>query len=195
MSIFVSDRKRRALLDLLLREEGLEPACAPKIGHRPRADFVPLSFTQQQMWFLDQLAPGNPSYKMVTAVRLKGSLDVLALEKSFNEILRRHDALRATFAAVEGIPIQRIASVSTVTLPVIELMEIHEPERAPQLMQLVTEAARRSFDLSKGPLLRLTLLKLKSEEHVLFFESHHIIMDGLSWEVLFRELAALYEAF
>ena len=195
MNFSNSDPKRRALLNLLLREEGLERVSSLEKGRRKDTNSVPLSFTQQQMWYLDQLEPGNPSYNIPIVARLNGPLNVMALEKSFNEIVRRHESLRTTFAAVEGVPVQRIASALTVTLPVVDLVTIPESEREARVVDLVTDELRRSFDLTRDPLLRLRLLKVDLEEYVLVIASHHIAMDGLSMEVLFREISALYEAF
>ncbi|HEY9405166.1 MAG TPA: condensation domain-containing protein, partial [Pyrinomonadaceae bacterium] len=169
---------------------------------------LPLSYAQERMWFLDQLEPGSSFYNMHEAVSMKGRLNVAALEQSLREILRRHEALRTTFSVVEGQPVQIISPAPSwdlqnalavtldqqlLPLPVIDLTR--QEQRATVARQLAAEEAQRPFDLTRGPLLRTTLLRLDEEEHVLLLTMHHIISDGWSVAVLIREVAALYEAF
>jgi amino acid adenylation domain-containing protein len=156
---------------------------------------IPLSFAQQRLWFLNQFEPGNPAYNIPFAVRLIGALNVVRLEQSFNEVIRRHEALRTTFATVDGRPVQIIAPVSTATLAVVDIRELSESEREILVQGLTTEEAQHSFDLTRGPLVRATLLRLGEEEHVLSLNIHHIVSDGWSTGVLIRELATLYRAF
>ncbi|HIP96962.1 MAG TPA: non-ribosomal peptide synthetase, partial [Anaerolineae bacterium] len=172
--------------------EGLE---TPPIEPVSRDGEPPLSFAQQRLWFLDQLAPGNLFYNIPMAVRLTGELDVEALEQSLNEILRRHEVLRTTFRAKGGKPVQIIAPELPLLLLVEDLSHLPETEREAEAGRLVQKEARRPFDLSQGPLLRARLLKLGAEEHIAVVTMHHIISDGWSMEVFIRELAALYEAF
>ena len=156
---------------------------------------LPLSFAQQRLWFLDQLVPNNAFYNTPAALRLTGSLNLAALEETFNEIVRRHEALRTTFVTVEGQPVQAIASTLTIPLPVIDLRELSKAEREKEARRLTTQEAQRPFDLSKHPLLRVTLLRLDDAEYVLLLILHHIVSDGWSMGVLIREIAALYTAF
>lgn len=159
---------------------------------------LPLSFAQQRLWFLDQLIPNNPFYNIPAAVRLSGSLNLAALEQTFNEIVRRHEALRTTFVMVEGQPIQVIAPVETRNFAslhaVRDLRELPESERETQVRRLSSEEAQRPFNLSTDPLLRVTLLRLDEAEHILLLTLHHIVADGWSMGVLIRELAVLYGA-
>ncbi len=155
----------------------------------------PVSFAQQRLWFLDQLEPESSFYNIPAAVRLAGLLNVTALEQSFNEIVRRHETLRTTFPAKDGQPVQVVASAMSVVLPVTDFSKCPESECEAQLQHLVTEEIRRPFDLARGPLFRISLFRLGEEEHVLLLNMHHIISDGWSMNVLFRELAALYQAF
>ncbi len=155
---------------------------------------LPLSFAQQRLWFLDQLVPNNAFYNTPAAVRLTGSLNLAALEKTFNEIVRRHEALRTTFVTLEGQPVQAIAPTLTLSIPVIDLRNLPEAEQDKQVRRLTTEEAQRSFDLSKGSLLRVTLLRLDESEYVLLLILHHIVSDGWSMGVLIREIAILYAA-
>jgi surfactin family lipopeptide synthetase A len=154
-----------------------------------------LSFAQQRLWFLDQLAPGGSAYNAPIAFRLEGPLDVAALEQSLNEIARRHETLRTTFTLSEEQPVQVIAPETIVALPVADLQNYPESEREARAARLVGEEARRPFDLARGPLLRCLLWRLATEDHILLLTMHHIVSDGWSMGVLYRELSALYETF
>ncbi|MDY7077385.1 MAG: amino acid adenylation domain-containing protein, partial [Chloroflexota bacterium] len=171
---------------------GLE---TPPIVPVSRDGALPLSFAQQRLWFLDQLAPDNLFYNIPMAVRLKGRLDVTALEQSVNEIVRRHESLRTTFDTVDGKPVQVIAPELTVPLPVVDLTDLPEVEREEKAHQLVIQEVRRPFDLAQGPLLRARLLWLDEENHIALLTMHHIVSDGWSMEILIREIATLYQAF
>ncbi|MFL5356299.1 amino acid adenylation domain-containing protein [Archangium sp.] len=161
-----------------------------------RADGAPpLSFAQQRLWFLEQLAPGGFAYNLPFVTRLKGQLDVAVLERSLAALVRRHEALRTTFTLVDGQPVQRIASELALALPVESLEALPEDARPGAVRRRVEEEVRCLFDLEKGPLVRATLLRAAAEEHVLVLVMHHIVCDGWSMGVLVRELAALYQAF
>jgi aspartate racemase len=160
-----------------------------------RTKDFPLSFSQQRLWFLDQYEPGSSVYNIPSAVRLTGALDVSALEQSFQEIVNRHEALRTTFSMVEGEAVQVIAPSLKLALPVVDLGETPEAEREEEAQRLAKEEARRPFDLAQGPLVRATLISLAQEDHVLLLSLHHIVSDGWSMGVLYRELSVLYEAF
>lgn len=155
---------------------------------------IPLSFAQQRLWFLDQLEPTGSAYNIHKTLRLKGALDVAALTQSFSEIVRRHEALRTTFTTVEGQPAQLIHPAGELSLPTTDLRDWPVEEREAEAKRLHIEQAHRPFDLSRGPLIRIALVRLGEEEHLLLLTLHHIISDGWSTGVLFRELAALYEA-
>jgi amino acid adenylation domain-containing protein len=168
---------------------------APPIVTVSRTGRLPLSFAQQRLWFMDQLEPGNPAYNIPSAIRLSGEVNIAALERSLNEITRRHESLRTTFVTAEGQPAQIIAPHTPRTLPLIDLSELSESEREAQVGKLVAEEAVRPFDLSRGSLFRIHLLKLEETEHIALFSMHHIISDEWSLGVLAQELAALYAAF
>jgi len=155
----------------------------------------PMSFAQQRLWFLDQLERDSAFYNIPAAVRITGPLEVSVLERSLNEIVRRHEALRTTFATVQGEPVQLIAPHAEVRLPVRDLTALGEQAREQEVQRLVREEARCPFDLSRGPLLRVSVLKLAEHCHVLLLNMHHIISDGWSIGVFFQELAAFYGAF
>ncbi len=156
---------------------------------------LPLSFAQQRLWFLDRLVPNNAFYNTPAAVRLFGALNLAALEQAFNEIVRRHEALRTAFITVQGQAVQAIAPAVTVPLSTVDLRSLPAAERENQARRLTAEEAQRPFDLSKSPLLRVTLLQLDEAEYVLLLILHHVVSDGWSMGVLIRELALLYAAF
>ena len=161
-----------------------------------REEPLPISFTQTLWWFSDRLDPGNPAYNITNAIRLtREGLDTVALQKGFNEIVRRHEALRTTFAVVDGFPVQIVSPTLAVPLPVVDLQELTDPEREAEALRLIKERSRTPFDLSEGPLLRTTLFRLAEDAHVLLVTMHHIVSDGWSMGVFFQELSILYEAF
>ena len=187
--------KKRAVLEALLREQGIGEAKTERIPRRTESAPAPLSFAQQRIWFLDQLEPENPLYNIHTGVELLGPLNVPVLRRSIAEILRRHEALRTTFAVIDDHPVQVINENAIFKLPVNDLQALDESQRQSKVSAWAEEDARRRFDLTKGPLLRANLLRLGETEHVLLVTIHHIISDGWSVGVFVRELAALYEAY
>jgi hypothetical protein len=155
---------------------------------------LPLSYAQQRLWFLDQIEPNSSLYNIPRAVRLTGPLNVEALQRSLDTIVARHEALRTIFGSIDGSPVQVISPARTLTIKVVDLQDLPATERESEVQRLATEEAQRPFELSKGPLLRATLLKLNKEDHVFLLTIHHIISDGWSMDVFFRELSILYEA-
>ena len=165
-----------------------------KPANREAGAGVALSFAQQRLWFIDQMEPGNASYNMPVALRLKGELDVAALAESLNAIIKRHESLRTSFATIAGEPVQVISDAWQVSLNADDISQWSEAERAAEVERRAEAEARQSFDLAQGPLMRVKLLRLADDEHVLLFTMHHIISDGWSMGILVREVAALYEA-
>jgi amino acid adenylation domain-containing protein/non-ribosomal peptide synthase protein (TIGR01720 family)/FkbM family methyltransferase len=170
-------------------------APSPPIEPAPRDGKLPLSFAQQRLWFLDQLIPNNPFYNLPSAVRLVGPLDTDALNRTVNEVVRRHEVLRTTFDTVEGQAVQNIHPSLELKVPVADLSSLSEGAREEELHRLATADARRLFDLKQGPLLRASLLRLDENVHAVLVAMHHIVSDGWSQGVLIRELALLYSAF
>jgi amino acid adenylation domain-containing protein len=168
---------------------------APPMLPVPRTGKLALSFAQQRLWFFDQLEPGLPAYNIPAAVRLKGPFNLAALEHSLDEIVRRHESLRTSFGKIDGQPTQVIAPTLTIKLPLVDLRKVPATERETEVLRLVAAEAQRSFDLSQGPLVRGTVLRLGDEEHVGLLTMHHIVSDGWSTGILVRELATLYVAF
>ena len=191
--------ERRRLLQLLLKEKGVcasDLKLAPAITRRPENDRAPLSLNQEGLWFIDHLDPGRANYNIPGAVRLKGRLDVKALERSLGEIVRRHKVLRTTFhMRGDGTPFQVVAPYQPFHLPVIDLATLTEASREAEALRLATEESGKPFDLGCGPLFRAFLIRLSDQEHALIFNVHHIVCDGWSMGVFTRELTALYEAF
>ncbi|HST58365.1 MAG TPA: amino acid adenylation domain-containing protein [Longimicrobium sp.] len=167
----------------------------PAIVPVDRTRALPLSFAQERLWFLDRLEPGSTTYNIPAAWRLGGALDEQALERALGEIVRRHESLRTTFQERDGAPVQVIAPFGGFALPVEDLSGVGEADREAALRRRIGEEARHAFDLTAGPLLRTALLRLGDEDHVLLLSMHHVVSDGWSMGVLFRELSALYEAY
>lgn len=155
----------------------------------------PVSFAQQRLWFLDQLIPDNTIYNVPTVIRLTGSLNLTALEQTFNEIVHRHETLRTTFIVLDGQPLQAIALSLTIPISVLDLQLLPDDEREVEVKSIVTAEIEHPFNLSSGPLLRVKLLVLSNTEHILLLNMHHIICDDWSIGVLIRELGMLYTAF
>jgi amino acid adenylation domain-containing protein len=153
------------------------------------------SFSQEQLWFLDQLEPGSAVYNVPLSLRLRGPLDRGALEQSLNHLLRRHEVLRTTFVAEQGAPVPVVAAELKLSLTPVDLTQLRETERESEAQRRLQSAAASPFDLSRGPLVRAELFRLGPAEHVLLVVIHHIVFDGWSVDVLLRELAAGYTAF
>ncbi|MDQ1592737.1 MAG: hypothetical protein QOG71_3364 [Pyrinomonadaceae bacterium] len=192
--------EQQSLLMLMLREKAAkqadaEPRASQGIQPVPRQGSVPLSFAQQRLWFLDQFEPDSAVYNIPAAVRLKGALDVSALERSFNEVVRRHEILRTSFALVDGQPAQEIGDAHASALPVLDLSALDAGEREREVRRRAAAEAQLPFDLARVPLWRATLLRLADDEHVLLLTMHHIVSDAWSMGILIREVATLYEAY
>jgi amino acid adenylation domain-containing protein len=168
---------------------------APPVVAVPRDENLPLSFAQQRLWFLHELEPSTSAYNIPTAVRLKGRLNAAALEQTLGKLVERHESLRTSFGTSDGKPVQVIDSAGKFGWSVINLEALPESERMGEARRRAAEDARKPFDLTRGPLLRATLMRLDKEEHVLVVTMHHIVSDGWSMGVLVREVAALYKSF
>jgi non-ribosomal peptide synthetase component F len=187
--------EKLALLMKRLQQDGQKSPKSHAIPRRADLSSHPMSFAQKRLWFLDQLEPESSFYNIPAAVRFHGALDVAALRQSLNEVVQRHEVLRARFTTVDGEPVQQVEPSLTLDLPVVDLTSVPEQERERKLYEVAQQEAQRPFDLGKAPLLRTTLLRLRENEHVLLLSLHHIVADGWSIGVLIREVASLYEAF
>jgi amino acid adenylation domain-containing protein len=191
----LSPAEKARLLERL-REKKQAAAPAETIPPRDRAlDPPPLSFSQQRLWFLDRLRPGDPLYNIPSPLFVEGPLDVTALHRALSGIVDRHEALRTTFELRDGGPVQIISPRVSLELPLVDLSGLGERGEA-EAARLRLEDDLRPFDLAAGPLLRATLLRLppqeSSERHLLSLVLHHIVSDGWSGSLLIRELVALY---
>ncbi|HEY0558037.1 MAG TPA: condensation domain-containing protein, partial [Thermoanaerobaculia bacterium] len=206
----LTPRQRDLLLRRLEREKGSAAPAEEPILRQPRGTDggaeLPASFAQERLWFLDRLEPGSPLYNIPAALEIAGRLDREALARALGEIVRRHEALRTTFTAgavgPDG-PLQVIHPASSflgtsgiaVEIPAIDLRGLPAAGRNAAAERLATEEARRPFDLGRGPLLRVLLVRLEEERHLAVLTLHHIVGDGWSMGVLVREIAALMPAF
>ncbi|MBW3572598.1 MAG: amino acid adenylation domain-containing protein, partial [Gemmatimonadetes bacterium] len=187
-----SPAKRALLLQALRGRAGN----APSIPRRaPDAGDAPLSFAQERVWFLEQLDPGAATYNLPNAVRIQGPLNAAVLQRALDEVVRRHEALRTVFPSVEGRPVQRVLPHTGLALPMEDLSALPPDAREAALRERVLAESQRPFDLPAGPVFRPALLRLGDDDHALLLMMHHIAGDAWSNGVLFREMAALYEAF
>jgi hypothetical protein len=191
----LSPEKRNLLLQKLNNQkESVFSHTQIKPQNRESNTF-PLSFAQQRLWFLDQLQPGNTAFNICQFMRLSGWLNVAALEQSFEEVVKRHEALRTTFTIVDGQPLQVISPASVFNLQVINLPELPLEKKEAEVLHLAHQETQKSFDLTKDCLLRVALLQLSETEHILLLSIHHIAADAWSIGVLIREITTLYENF
>jgi hypothetical protein len=167
----------------------------PEIVKISREKTIPLSFAQQQLWLLDQVAGESPHYNEFSVLKIEGSLIFSALQQSLTELVKRHEILRTIFLKWNGSPVQKIMPASTILLPVVNLQGLSALVKETEVCHLSTREAQQPFDLAKGPLCRFTLLQLDAESYILFITIHHIIHDGWSSGILIKEMGILYDAF
>ncbi len=184
-----------ALLEKRLRGEAAGNAPRSRISRRQQENFLPLSFAQQRLWFLDQLEPGSPAYNISTAFRHNGSLDLVALNRAINAVVSRHEILRTSFRIADREPVQVIDGTPGCDLPFVDLRDLPADNQQDEVRRLATENARRPFDLTQGPLFRICLLELSETEHVLLLTIHHIISDAWSLDIFFREMTEAYASY
>src|SRR5882724_5493201 len=156
---------------------------------------MPTSFAQRRLWFISQLVPDSAIYNIAFAIRIEGNLQLKALRLALEEVIRRHEILRTVFLCRSGDAVQLIAPASPVNLLLIDVRELPDRGRDAAVDAILTDESQRAFDLARGPLLRLSLLRRQDRDHILLFTVHHIIYDAWSHSVLLREVNALYEAF
>jgi amino acid adenylation domain-containing protein len=160
----------------------------------PRDKPLPLSFSQQRLWFLDQLSPGNLFYNIPEALELEGELDLEALRYSLNALVDRHESLRTIFITEDGMPRQVIRPEWEMEVPLLDLSGMDEAERETAAAKEIEKETQTPFDLAEGPLVRLSLLKMESEKYIALLNLHHIVADGWSMGIFVQELATFYEA-
>jgi amino acid adenylation domain-containing protein len=186
---------KRAVLVQRIRDEAANCQQTNRISRCATREGSPLSFAQQRLWFLDQLESGKSYYNLSFALKIDCPLNLTALEASLNEIVRRHEVLRATFRTIAGEPLQVITPELKLKLPVIDVSLLPEKERQNRIRNLAGAEAQKSFDLTTGPLVRLLLLRTGEQEYILFPTFHHIVCDGWSIGIFTEELRSLYEAY
>ncbi len=189
--------EKRALLEKRLNGEKIQQKAIRQIMPRPKTsrEIAPLSFSQLRYWFFDQFEPGTYYYNNFACVRLSGKLHLHAFREVWNTIVQRHEILRTTFMMQDDQPVQVIAPHIPFQLPLIDLTAWPEESKEREVEQRVLAEAQQPFDLTRGPLMRITLYKLSEGEHRLMITIHHIIADGWSIEVLLQELGQLYYSF
>lgn len=190
----LSPAQRRSLEARLKQPGGQAAVRSAGIPRGPSLAEYPLSFAQERMWLLQQIDPVSPVYNRLAGLRLRGALDVPALERSLGEVVRRHEVLRASFHEIDGRLVQRFEPARTIHLPLADLRAAPKAEREERLRSLADAEARLPFNLEDGPLFRASLARLDTEDHALLLNFHHAAIDGWSLEVLTEELAVLYGA-
>ena len=189
------ESKREQLLRLL-RERARNAADLPSeepLTARARGDTVPLSYAQERLWVLDRIRPGGHN-NILAQFELKGTLDFDALKRSVESLIARHDVLRTTFPVIDGVPRQRISPPAASELPMLDLRGISAADRGAALGRAIAAQGGVQFNLESGPLLKCTLTRLEERHHVLIVSIHHLLADGWSFAVIFKELAQLYGA-
>ena len=190
---FAHIRARKNEVIAFLQTFHTDFAQAPPLTKQDRGEQIPLSHAQERLWVVEQLGVSGAAYHMVSALRARGALDAGALERSVGRLVERHESLRTRFANVGGRAVQLIDERGEVQVQREDVSQLGEGAQA-QALQIVQEQGRRAFDLTKGPLFRVVLVKVSAEEHVLLLMMHHIVSDGWSMGVLVQELSALYVA-
>jgi amino acid adenylation domain-containing protein len=191
----LSPEKLALLAGRLKKKEDVNTLRKEIIPRRSETNSCPLSFAQERLWFIDQLNPGNCVYNVPAAVRLTGLLNFAALYQTLNEISRRHEVLRTTFSIIDGQLMQVILPNQPLSLGEVDLRALPKVAREAEVLRLATAESQNPFDLTKGPLLQATLLRVCDMEYVLLLNMHHIISDAWSTAVFIREITVLYETF
>ncbi|MGN4221944.1 amino acid adenylation domain-containing protein, partial [Burkholderia gladioli] len=189
----LSDTKQ-ALLESWLKRPA-KTAQSQAIPRREPSQNASASFAQQRQWFLDQLDPGSSFFNIPVAMQLTGQLDAAALARAFDEVVRRHEALRTSFAMEGDVLVQRIAEPRPLPLTRIDLRGLPDAQRRQAVADAIHDFETAPFDLASGPLIRVGLAALADQEHLLLVTQHHIVSDGWSMGVLIQEVCSLYDAF
>lgn len=186
---------QRKLLESRLERKGLDLSRALILPRQDSRAATPLSFSQERLWFLEYLAADQAVYNVPQVLRLSGSLNLAALGKALFEVVERHQVLRSYFPMAEGRPVQQVRQAERIPVPLIDLGGMPRKQPRALAQRWVDWETRRSFNLAQGPLLRVLLLRLAPQDHILVLTLHHIVSDGWSTEILVRELTILYRAF
>jgi len=187
--------EKRELFEAMLLEKGVDLSEIMIVPQKRDGNRFPLSFSQQRLWFLDQLQPDTSLYNITSVLRLRGNLQISALEYSFNELVRRHEVLRTTFARDGESPVQVVHLHQPISINLLEFSGTPEKAITDHIHKQALQESARPFNLAKGPLLRLTLLQFSESDHVLILTLHHIVSDNWSTGLLVAEIMQLYEAY
>ncbi len=189
--------EQRARFEASMKAKGLRLPQVDRIprGLRQDGNLCPSSIDQERLWFIEQLQPGNSAYNIFSASRIKGPLDAALMERVVNELIARHEVLRTTFTVVDDQPMQVIHLRMEITLTPVDLQLLPVEAREQEALRLVTETFSQPFDLEKGPLVRVGLLRLAEDDHVLHSNMHHAVTDRWSGAIFEQETGLLYEAF
>jgi non-ribosomal peptide synthetase component F len=185
---------QQKLLDSRIKGRAASPQRVPRITRRPTEDSAPLSFSQDRLWFLDQLQPGDAAYNMLAVVKFRGRFNQLLLEQVVGEMVRRHETLRTRFEDRDGQPMPIIGKSRPFRLQADEIV-VAENLTDGEIAVLVSREGMRPFDLGKGPLFRIRVFRRSEEDHLIAMTMHHIISDGWSMRILGEEIRSLYVAF
>ena len=170
------------------KEQAVGEISSSPIRPVPRDADLPLSFAQQRLWVFDRMAPGNSVYNIAAPTRLKADLDIAVLQRTFDEIIRRHESLRTTFPEENGQPRQVISPPAPAPLPIVDLSFLSKEVREREARRLAQLEGQRPFDLANGPLIRVGLIRLGEQDHMVLLTMHHIVSDGWSMAVLINEV-------
>ncbi|HXD33570.1 MAG TPA: amino acid adenylation domain-containing protein [Pyrinomonadaceae bacterium] len=185
---------KRALLELRLKQSATrQSGVAPIVSRKDRSN-APASFAQERLWFLNQLEPNTALYNVPRALRLKGNLDLAALQQAFDKLIERHETFRTRFEFVDGEVRQVIDATGSIQVTLTDLSDLTAAEQESETLRLIQSEATKPFNLATGPLKRVSVLRLGEQDHVLMMTNHHIISDAWSGGILFQELTALYNA-
>ncbi|OLT58219.1 non-ribosomal peptide synthetase [Moorena bouillonii] len=186
--------RKTEILEFIREVQITQKSVASSIQSVSREQVIPLSFAQQRLWFIETMGLSSNAYNMPLILRLVGKLDYVALQKSFNEIIARHEALRTTFSEINGTPVQIIQPPFELKVPRIDLSELTASEQTSKLQQLLQKENEQTFNLEVDLPIRAQLFQLGTTEHILQITLHHIASDGWSLTVLPKELSAIYTA-
>lgn len=178
-----------------MARDGAAAADSSSIPRVDRSGPLPLSNAQQRLWVIDQLQPGTAAYNLTFGAHANGPLNMAVLEKSINEIVRRHEILRTSFPVCDGTAISKVAPALNITAGEVDLRGMRQRDRDAEVNKQIRLLAGTPFDLASGPLVRVRVFRLQDSEYVLCFSAHHIICDAWSVSIFMRELSVLYKAF
>lgn len=188
-------QERKSELLMLFAQVSQPDDSSPVLVRVDRSTPIAPTYAQQRLWFLDQFQPGVPNYNLSDRIEINHEIDIAALQRAVTELVRRHEVLRTSFPAVNGVPVQLIAPAAPVSLPVLDLTGLPEAQRMSEVRRLALEESCKPFDLATGPLLRVALIRVRAAHYFWLLTIHHIVCDEWSKRIIDEELETLYAAF